>query len=472
MLTNEMLDDLIRDKEFNQARFLSAQHVLELHDILTTKDNETVMIYQDGYYHNPAEPVIKGTLHQLWGAELTTKEMNEIIKAHIIPQTYIERKELNNSIYFTCIQNGALNLVDGSLTPHDKKYKFTFKLPITYNPEAQCPKIQKFIEEVCLDKKDVDTIYELIAYCLHRDYPTAKVFVLLGGGRNGKSTLISLIKTFLGEDNIRGLSMHQLEHDTYARSHLFGRHANLNPDVGNKQIATSGAIKQLTGNDLIDTNVKHKDYFRFRNFAKLIFASNELPRSDDSSYAWMSRWIFLKFPHNFDGEECLYCRQKHDVNKTLLQELTTEEELSGLLNKVIEALLRLRNHNWDFSLSDYVKSMEKEYSRLSDPIKAFLEDCVEEDPFEQVDKADLYSAYGNYVMNIGDTPTSSNHFTQRLKQYLPNVQEGRSGNKKYWKNIRIKEKTIQDSLNLDHVDNPNGGLSEQALSKSRGGWNQ
>lgn len=465
MLTKQELDLLLLGHERDKARYRTADHILEKHSIITTRDNETIMLYDSGYYHNSAEPTIKQEMLSVWGENLTVKDINETIKALIIPQTYVNREELNYDINLTCIKNGTLNLQTGELLPHDKKHKFTFQIPITYDSEATCPNIDHFLDEICQDKADKETIYEIIAYCLHRDYPAAKVFVLLGGGRNGKSTLINLIKAFLGEDNIRGLSMHQLEHDTYAKSHLFGRHANLNPDVGNKQIHTSGAIKQLTGGDMIDTNVKHKDYFRFKNFSKLIFASNELPRSDDSSYAWMSRWIFLKFPHNFDGQPCMYCHITHEVDKELLDKLTTDYEMSGLLNKVISALIRLKINNWNFTLSEYVRNMEREYSRLSDPIRAFLEDMVIEDPNERTDKSSMYSAYGIYVQGIGDNPVSSNHFTQRMKQYLPNVQESRSGNKKYWVGVSLIEKNEQANLDLDRLDNVNGGLSPSAYDR-------
>jgi len=460
VITPEEINLMCIAHQTNQALSRTADHIIESTKILTAEDNKELFIYHEGYYQKNSNAIIEPIIKNLWQDKLKRNYINEIIQAHIIPQTYIPREQLNNNIEYTNLKNGVLNLTTGLLEPHNPNYNFTFQLPVNYKPEATCPKIETFLKQVCKEETDIETIYELISYCLYRSYPLAKVFVLLGGGRNGKSTLIEVIKAFLGADNIRNMSMHQLEHDTYSKGYLFGKHANMNPDVGNKKLITSGAIKSLTGGDMIDSNVKHKDYMRFKNFAKLIFASNELPSSDDTSYAWMSRWIFLKFPHNFDGEKCQECHQIHPMDKNLLSKLTTEEELSGLLNKVIPALLRLKNNGWNFTLSSYVKNMEKEYARLSDPVKAFIEDFIEEDEYEKVSKTDVYNAYSNYVYDLGDKPIMSNAFTQKLKQYIPSLKDTRTGNTKYWLGLKLREKHLQSDLN--NVDNPGGGLSPSA----------
>lgn len=463
IITPTEISLMLLARQRNEARSKSALYLLSKNHYITTRDNQTLMVYEKGYYHNSAEPTIKENLKGLWCSNLTQQDIGEIVNAHLKPQTYIDRERLNTQTKYTCIKNGVLDLETGELLPHNPDYKFTFQLPITYNPDAQCPGIDQFLLDIVQDPKDAETIIQYFAYCIHREYPTAKIIALLGGGRNGKTTIINILKAFLGEENIRGMSLHQLEHDPFSVSYLFGKHANLNPDVGNKRVLTSGAVKKLTGGDFIDTNVKHKDYIRFKNFAKLIFACNELPSSDDTSYAWMSRWLFLKFPHVFDGSVCPVCHFVHDVDKDLIKKLTTEEELSGLLNRVINSLILLRDNNWDFSLSEYVKGMEHEYARLSDPVCAFVEDLIIEDVNSKVEKDVLYAKYVGFVHDIGGKPIGSNHFTQRIKQFLSNVKESRTGNKKFWVGINIREDSVQE--NLDLVDNPDGGLSPKTLNE-------
>jgi putative DNA primase/helicase len=435
------------------AKSNTAKHLIKKHNFITIRDNNTLLIYKEGYYQDIARSVIAEEVKKIWKKETATHIIKEIISAHIIPQTYIEREEVNNHPNLTCLKNGILNLETGELQPHTPQHYFTFQLPINHNPDAICEKFETFLKEVTEDETDIYTILQLIGYCLWRDYPTAKVFVLLGAGRNGKSVLMNVIKEFLGEKNVRGMSMHQLEHDHFSTYYLFSRHANMNPDISNKRINTSGTIKKLTGNDLLDCNVKHSDYATFRNFAKLIFAANELPSSDDSTSAWLERWIFLKFPHKFNGDPCPHCHVTHEVKKNLIDELTTEEELSGILNLITQALITLRNNNWDFTLSEKAKGIEKEYARLSDTSKAFIDDMIILDENGEIEKGELYSEYAKYAKNVGDDPMTTQVFSQRLKQHVPEVRDkkGTKG-RRFWVGIKILETVIQG----DFRDNEDG----------------
>jgi len=397
--------------------------------------------------------VIQEEIKRLWGEECTTQEIAEITKAHIIPQTYLDREKFNNNLEYTCLENGVLNLVTGEMLPHSPDYKFTFRIPVEYDPEARCDKIHQFLSEITDEPEDIKTLLQIIGYSLYRGYPTAKVFVLLGSGRNGKSVFINMVKRFLGLENVRGLSMQQLEHDDYAKGFLYGKHANMNPDISNKRILTSGVIKKLTGGDTIDSNVKYGDYMMFKNFAKLIFAANDLPTSDDSTYAWLARWIFIKFPHRYDGEPCPICYETHPVNKNLEDELCEPGEMSGLLNAVIVALKNLQADNWDFTLSEKVRRMEKDYAILSDPVKGFIVDCIIENAESKILKGDVYDKYRVFCKEIGEEPLISSAFTTRFKQHMPGVDDTRGkGGRRFWVGVEIGEKGVQDILR----DNPEG----------------
>lgn len=45
---------------------------------------------------------------------------------------------------------------------------------------------------------------------------------------------------------------------------------------------------------------KFKDAFGFGNYAKLIFLSNEIPWSQDKSFAFYRRMFLLEFPRRFE----------------------------------------------------------------------------------------------------------------------------------------------------------------------------
>ena len=459
LTTQEVLILLLQEDGKKRARARTANDLIRRYHFATMRDTKELYVYLNGWYQKKGEDIVSSEIRRLWAYQCTTGDMREIIEAHIKPQTYIEREEFNTDLERTCLLNGILNLQTGNLEEFDPKHKFTFQLNIKFDSQATCPTIEQFLKEVTECPQDIQTILEVFAYCLYRSYPTAKIIVLLGEGRNGKSTVLTLLKNFLGIDNVRSMTIQQLEHNEYAKGCLFGKHANINPDIGNKKINTQGAIKSLTGTDEIETNVKYHDHMHFLNFSKLIFGTNDLPQSDDTTDAWLSRWIFLRFPHKFKADTiCPHCHTQHTIIKDYHQILSNES--SGLLNLVLAALNRLKMNNWEFTLSENAKNMESSYETLSDPVAGFIKDCIIEDANEKIGKTELYDAYRSYCSELGEPIQTSNHFTVRFTQHMSDVTETRSGVKRFWVGICLKKPSTQEELAFD---NPDGGVSPGRL---------
>ena len=93
--------------------------------------------------------------------------------------------------------------------------------------------------------------------------------VLIGEGANGKSTFTNLIRAFLGEKNCSAIPMQDLATDKFAASRLYGKLANLYPDLPSIGIGDTSKLKALSGSDTIDAQEKFKSLFGFRNTANL-----------------------------------------------------------------------------------------------------------------------------------------------------------------------------------------------------------
>lgn len=51
-----------------------------------------------------------------------------------------------------------------------------------------------------VNAEHVQTLYEILAYCLLPDYPIHRIFCFIGAGMNGKSKFLDLLRNFVGED--------------------------------------------------------------------------------------------------------------------------------------------------------------------------------------------------------------------------------------------------------------------------------
>src|SRR5690606_18531789 len=89
----------------------------------------------------------------------------------------------------------------------------------------------------------------------------------------------------------------------------------------------TGIFKMLVAGDSLTVQKKHQHPFEFNNYAKLIFRANKVPETEDETDAYYRRWIILPFPRYIDPLK---------ADRQLIEKLTTDEELSGLLNLVIQ----------------------------------------------------------------------------------------------------------------------------------------
>ncbi|GAJ03978.1 unnamed protein product, partial [marine sediment metagenome] len=232
---------------------------------------------------------------------MTRHAVSEVI-GHIERSTYTDRKKFNLEKWILNLENGLYNIETGKLSPHTPEFLSTIRIPQAYDPQADCPRIRQFFREV-LREEDIAVIEELFGYCLIPDYSIQKAFLLLGDGANGKSTLLEVLKHFIGTNNCTNISLQAIESQRFAVATLFGKLANIYADIPSTKVAHVGLFKMLTGGDAIGAEKKFKDGFSFNNTARLVYSTNKPPQIDEDTLAFWRRWIFINLPNKFDGRK-------------------------------------------------------------------------------------------------------------------------------------------------------------------------
>jgi len=400
------IEILIEAGRKKKARLQTSQHLKQKHDFITLQDNQTLMIYQNGYYHNSALPTVNQEVNQLWREHTSSHDTKEIIEAHLKPTTYITREELNPGTKTLPVKNGLLNLETRELQPHTPKEKYTFKIPTPYKPDIDTTPAKEYIQEI-VGEDQVPIIQEMIGYCLLRDYPYNRAFMLFGSGSNGKTTFVNFLIQLLGEDNISTKGLHDLLYNRFAKKHLYGKLACIHDDLPNKELNGTGTFKMLTGRGRIDADVKFKEGFEFRNHAKLIFTANELPKTTDTTEAFFRRWIIIDFPHHFTEE---------DRDPDILERITTQDFLSAALKWSLDGLDRIFENN-GFTTTDTIRDTKSRWIMESDPLRGFLERYVEYDSESFITKDELHRRLNKWC----DEHDFANITKQYVGQHLPSI---------------------------------------------------
>jgi putative DNA primase/helicase len=247
----------------------------------------------------------------------------------------------------------------------------------------------------------VPVMQELFGYLLYKEYKIEKAFMFNGSGRNGKSKVLELMKRFLGIYNCVNIPLQEFEENQFAMGELLNKMANLGADLSTMALKTTGKFKNLTGRDMITASRKFLPKVSFYNYAKMIFCSNELPITYDTTDAFWNRWVLLDFPNTFLSAK--EAEKQLENNKTgvkiaipeIIDKIATNDELSGLLNWALEGLDRLLKTG-DFSYSKGVQEVKQMWMRRSNSFLGFINDCLEESYDHKVPKADLRKAYSDY----------------------------------------------------------------------------
>ncbi len=394
---------------FDGNTFISkrmADKIKESFIFKTMMDNDEIYVYQNGVYKPKAESIIKKMCNDLLGDHYNTHRGNETV-GFIQASTYTERVEPDMNLIN--LSNGIYNIKTGLLLPHDPEIFMLTQHPFDYEPGADCPTIKTFISEV-VREEDIDTIQELFGYCLWKKYHIQKAFVFLGEGNNGKSTLLELLKAFIGVENVSGISLQDLE-GRFTPASLYGKLANIYADLSDRSLKQTGKFKMVTGGDNIGAEQKFKDFFNFVNYAKLIYSANKLPECDDDTTAFFRRWIFVSCPNSFEPGKC---------DPDILEKLTTDSELSGLFNWALVGLRRLLKNKM-FSSSKTTEETRRLYIQMSSPVVAFVESEMEFEVNAAISKDEIYSRFVKYCNKTGLPTVPSNIFAMRIKQKYPTV---------------------------------------------------
>lgn len=445
----ELRDSVYQSLLMNKKDIASESivHYIENHNfIYTTKEdkNNEVWFYKDGIYKPQGESEIKEYVRKILGERYTTNFANLVLDK-IKNDTQIEQREFFNQNYLdeVPVQNGILNIRTKELSIFNPRKIFFNKLPIYYDPTAKCPLIEKHFEEVLRNKDDSKVLFELFGYSLLKENRLEKAFMFIGNGRNGKSKTLELLKKFVGIENCSALPLSSMTSESFSLSELFGKMVNLAGDLSYTDLKETGVLKQLIGRDEIQTKRKFKTDLNFVNYAKLLFATNELPKIYDMTDGFWTKWILLEFPYKFiTQKEYDELPEQERTNKKIIdteiiEKISSPEELSGLLNKALESLDRILEQK-EFSYSHGTNEVKDMWIRQSDSFMAFCLDNLEEDYNNKISRKELKQKYFKFCKKFRLRSSSDKSIKITLENMFGCVETRMNDTSLGWDGIRFK----------------------------------
>jgi len=349
--------------------------------------------------------------------ELETSDLKEIVN-RIKRESFVDRDVFDAGQFDEALinlSNGVYDLDAEKIRDHSPEYYFRTSIPQVYDPDAECPRITEFIEEIVPGEAERKTLFEWVGFCLEVGYPLHRFMILYGDGRNGKSIYFRLLKNFLESDNVTGVSLETIADGGFGVSALDRALLNVDTESADTRLGPSelNTLKALSGGDQRQVDVKFEEPFEMTNTAKLAFAANNPPRFEEETDAVADRLLTIELPYRFatddDGDK------EPIPDRRLIRELTTDDELSGLLNKALEGLQRVRERGY-FSIEENASARERfeAYQADADSIMGFAHRCLKNERGFAMPKAAIYSAYKAYCNDHDHAPAEKAAFFRQL----------------------------------------------------------
>ena len=304
-------------------------------------------------------------------------------------------------------KSGVLDINSGISVPFDPNVNpICNQIPWNYNPDAYDESVDNMLDSItCHDKALRNLLEEAVGYCMYRSLCLRKMFVFVGGKRNGKSTFITFLRFVLGKDNVSTLGLQDYERE-FIRPMLYGKLANLGDDISNNYIKDTEALKKLVSGEPVEAAMKYGQPFQLFNYATSIFSANEMPKINDPTGAAIDRIIVIPFDAFFS---------ENDADINMLCKITTENGAEYMIKLGIDALKRLI-HNACFSQTVQSKDAYVEMAQDNDHVKAWLSTY---DPLWQ-STDDTYGSYQDYCAseNITKMAYSRRGLTRAINSNL------------------------------------------------------
>ena len=335
--------------------------------------------------------------------------------------------DLDTDPWLLNVQNGTLDLRTGDLGAHDRANLITKLAPVDYDANAKAATFVAFIERILAGKPSlVSFIRRAVGYSLTGITWEEIMLMLYGGGDNGKTTFLELLREMLGDyaastppETFVGRRDGAIPNDI---ARLKGMRFVSAAEAEEGKRLSESLVKRMTGRDTISARFMRGEWFDFRPEFKPWLATNHRPTVRGQDKAIWDRIRLVPFAVTIGPDE---------QDNTLPAKLRAE--LPGVLAWAVEGCLEWQRDG--LGASAEVVSATESYLAEQDTLGAFLDDACTQGEDRKVTAKALYAAYRQWCQESGEDPLTQRTFGLRLSGR--GFTKGRDMRERWWVGIGL-----------------------------------
>ena len=370
----------------------------------------TKIVYCNGVFYTPegAVPIenLRGAITEVlirlgWKSKLdvpTTSIVNTLKDRH-----HIQELKVNKNVI--PLENGDLYITPGKWEFHAGQKEHTpYRLSVKYDPSDQpMPLFTKWVQET-FEQEDIDTVQEILGYCLVPVTAAQEAFFLVGDAGVGKSGFGVILRSLLGNGYV-GIETQSLTEERFKVAELQNRLVAYDDDLGSAALKETGMLKKLiTADTPIPAERKYSQPFEFRSYCRIVASANFMLSSlyDDSDGFFRRLHPILVKPR--------------DPNRKTIRDfydMILKEEKEQILRWALEGLKRLMANGWNITWSQRSRDYFKQVKSAAVPFDDFLDETCNVGHGD-ISTAELKSVYRKWCRENGIKEASD----RRLERWM------------------------------------------------------
>ncbi len=348
--------------------------------------------------------------------------------------------------YLMDTQNGTTC----DFTPAKRAYN---RLNIAYDEKAKCPGTERIIREITAgDEEKASRIYDMLALLMMPDKfkCESNIFMLTGPGNNGKSTIAEMAMAALGGDNYASTSLFYLATAPYVSDTIRGKIAIISTESGSSEpVRSADRLRQISSGEPMTVQDKWRKAEKMSVQCTQMHAANTVPNIHDQSLGWFRRLCYVELTEDFRGD-----RRDQDRISAVL---ASESERSGLLNKLVPRIQKIRRLH-DIELPQDPEDVKRWYNSRVNSAHKFHDTCLEVVPGCRIGKALAYDVYRRWCGANDEDQWGLHAFNRYLGELLADdrtkTSETADTNERYW-HVSFREGVLEsyEEAQKDDPDN-------------------
>jgi putative DNA primase/helicase len=323
------------------------------------------------------------------------------------PYLAVSMDELDRDPWLINCQNGTLDLRTGKLKEHKPADLITKISPADYDPGAPCPRFKGYLKEVLVEDALITFVKRYSGYTLTGITRERLLAILYGLGKNGKTTLVELLRDALGDyatnTDVETLLMRKYQGVGNDVAALKGARFVSAAEVEKGRRLAESKVKQLTGRDTVTARFLFGEPFNFRPEFKLWLSTNNKPVIQGTDDAIWDRLRLIPFTQRFEGAK---------ADPKLPEKL--REELPGVLAWMVEGCLEWQEHG--LGEPETVRAATDQYRTEMDTLAAFLDEVCVVAAGRRMLAESLYQRYAMWCDKSGERKEPKKSFVARLEE--------------------------------------------------------